>query len=161
MSTSISNSNTAVYGKKKIKYDVTKDKLALAPVPWSPARPQPTFVPGIWEKEEIEDLSRYVDWHRQHPRCITPRPVKENEDFRTGDKKFDEGNPKLIYSKMPGQLNPIPKEYLPPPMGVDCDTDTISVVAMEREYNEYLVNRFDREDPWYAPTTGAIYDDDS
>lgn len=136
--------------KKKKKYDVTKDALALAPVAWDPrTRPKPNFVTGIWEDEEIEDLSRYVDWHRTHPHCTTPRPIKEDEDFRTGDKKIDEGNPKLLYSKMPGQPPPLPKEYLPPPLGAECDIDTVSVIAMEKEYNTIVYNKFVAEDPWY------------
>lgn len=136
--------------KKKKKYDVTKDALALAPVPWNPKRPKPQFVTGIWEDEEIEDLSRYVDWHRNHPHCITPRAIKEDEDFRTGDKKLDEGNPKLLYSKMPGQAPPMPKEYQPLSLGAECDISTVSVIAMEKEYNTIIFNKFEAEDPWYV-----------
>lgn len=105
-------------------------------------------MPGIWEKEEIEDLSRYVDWHRQHPHCITPRPLKEDEDFRSNDKKIDEGNAKLVYQKVPGQTNPLPKQFLPTPIGRECGTDEVSVIAMSVEYEQILLNRFDREDPW-------------
>ncbi len=106
------------------------------------------FISGIWESEEIEDLTRYVDWHRQHPHCITPRPIKEDEDFRTAEKKIDEGNPKLIYQKMPGQPNPVPREFHPTQLGRECDLDEVSVVAMEKEYQQVLMNRFDNEDPW-------------
>ena len=108
------------------------------------------FVPGIWENEEIEDLSRYVDWHRHHPHCMTPRPIKENEDFRSADKKIDEGNDKLVYSKMPLTMlaPPVPKEFQPVALGKECDTDEVSLVAMKQEYETVLVNRFEKEDPW-------------
>ena len=109
------------------------------------------FVTGIWEDEEIEDLSRYVVWHREHPHCITPRPLKPNEDITENpgaDKKMDEGNPQLVYTRQPGQPPPIPKEFFPSTIGKDGDTDEASVVALKTEYDMILFNRFDREDPW-------------
>jgi len=154
--------------KKKKKYDVTKDPLALAAVEWGPNRPKPVsifratvcpvfisplsriqeFISGIWENEEIEDLTRYIDWHRNHPHCITPRAMKEDEDFRSADKKLDEGNPQLVYQRMPGGPAPIPEEFYPPQLGKNGDVDEVSVIAMEREYEQVLLNRFDHEDPW-------------
>lgn len=106
------------------------------------------FIPGIWEKEEIEDLSRYVDWHRQHPHCSTPRPIKEDEDFRPVDKRLDEANPKLVYQKMPGQVNPLPREFTLPALGAEADLDEVSVAALSVEYEQIILNRFEREDPW-------------
>lgn len=142
--------DSGTYKKKLPKYDVAKDPLAIAPVPWSEVRKKPNFVPGIWEAEEIEDLSRYIDWHRNHPHCITPRPVKEDEDFRPADKKLDEGNPKLVYTKMPIYLPAMPKEFQYQELGAECDTDTVSLTAMEKEYNTIVYNKVEKEDPWYA-----------
>ena len=149
-SVSIDNSGGG-WKKKKPKYNVAKDPMALAPVAWSPTRPKPDFITGIWEDEEIEDLSRYVDWHRHHPHCVTPRPVKEDEDFRTAEKKLDEGNPKLVYTKVHGQIPPTPVQFLPVDLGSECDLDSVSIVAMEKEYAEIIHNKFDCEDPWLAP----------
>jgi hypothetical protein len=139
-----------LFKKKKKKYDINKDPMALAPVPWNDRRKKPDFVPGIWEDDEIEDLSRYIDWHRLHPHCVTPRPIKEDEDFRSADKKLDETNPKLVYTKVPGQVPPTPKEFMPPMLGADCETDTISVMTMEKEYNTIIYNKVELEDPWYG-----------
>ena len=148
-SVSIGDSSDAARWKKANPYDVNKDPMALAPVSWSPQRRKPDFVTGIWGDLEIEDLSRYVDWHRQHPHCVTPRPLKPDEEFLTVDKKLDEGNPKLVFTKMPGHIPPTPKEFQPPLLGGDCDTDSISVIAMEREYEQIIYNKYEREDPWY------------
>jgi len=46
--------------------------------------------------EEEEEITRYIDWHRRHPHCSTPRPIKENEELYTEaaittEKKVDEG----------------------------------------------------------------------
>jgi len=55
------------------------------------------LTPGVWAEAEEEEITRYIDWHRNHPQCSTPRPIKENEELFseaaviTG-KKIDEGN---------------------------------------------------------------------
>jgi hypothetical protein len=44
-----------------------------------PRVPKALFGKDVWTAEEEEELMHYIDWHAQHPRCISPRPVKPDD----------------------------------------------------------------------------------
>ncbi len=55
----------------------------------------------------------------------------------------------MIYSKNVTKINPLPKEFLPPPLGADCDTDEVSTIAMKSEYKKIIEYITEYDDPWY------------
>ena len=41
---------------------------------WTSDAPRPFVDPTIWDDRETNDrLAVYIDWHRRHPHCVTPR----------------------------------------------------------------------------------------
>lgn len=153
-STKDSTKDSVAMGKakftQKVKYNVYEDEFAIAAVEWSADRPKPEFTPGAWPEDVIEDLARYADWHRQHPNCASPRALLDDEGA-FGDRKIDEGNPKLFYTGSGSTAPPpLPREFQPTGLGLDCDVDEVTSVAMSYEYSERLRNQYDNEDPWYT-----------
>lgn len=102
---------------------------------------------GIYNEESTYELERYLDWHRRHPHCVTPRR-KENAPLE-GVLIADEEDPKLVYTQSPGKLPQIPIEFQPPRLGIDCDTDEVSTIAIETEYKRNIAYITDYDDPWY------------
>lgn len=105
-------------------------------------------MPGIWNDEEIEELSIYCDWHKNHPHCISPRLINEKNMEVAGDRIIDENNPNYFYTRAVIQEKPLPPELAVPPIGHECDTDEVSTIALKVEYDKFLGKK-DAEDPWY------------
>eukprot|EP01038_Epipyxis_sp_PR26KG_P013517 gene13517-18135_t len=152
MSLIISNSsinNGGNHSFQKKKKEKTLDDLPK--IEWNAARPQPVVSTEVWSAVEAEELRQYIDWHRSHPHCITPRLIKNEQGALIGDQVRDENNPKQFYSKNGLFANPVPKLYHPTTLGVDGDIDEVTVIMVNKEYNELydMRSRGSYEDPWF------------
>lgn len=107
------------------------------------------LTPGLYLDQAAYELERYLDWHRRHPHCISPRPRDaEVGEKMTGQILVDEEDPNLVYTRSPGKLPPVPKEFQAPQLGVDCDTDEVSTIAMKSEYKKVIAYITEYDDPW-------------
>ena len=96
------------------------------------------------------ELWGYIDWHRRHPHCVTPRAADADTKSKlSGTTLVDEENPNLIYSKNGIKRTHVPLEFKPTKMGVDCDTEEVSTIAMSTERNKVLNHITEYDDPWY------------
>lgn len=94
-------------------------------------------------------MKLYIDWHRRHPHCESPRPLVIAKDKLSHKSAVDEENPNMCYSIYDVKLAPIPKEFYPPEIGLDGDIDEVSTIAMNLEYDSQIDYRRSYEDPWY------------
>lgn len=108
------------------------------------------MTPGVWDDQSTYELWGYIDWHRRHPHCVTPRLADaESKSKLSGAQLVDEENPNLIYSKNGVKKTHLPPEFKPTRLGVDCDTDEVSTIAMSTERNKILNYITEFDDPWY------------
>eukprot|EP00981_Chlorochromonas_danica_P006890 scaffold1503_cov150-Ochromonas_danica.AAC.3 len=138
------------HGKKR-KIPLSELPGALPAVTWSPDRPRPELTPDIWTEEVGEEICKYIDWHRRHPHCLTPRKVKYGPNGEAiGGTLFHEADPTLAYSTSGYKEVPLPSHYLPSSLGVDGDLEEVSSVATRQAYEEKLLyNQLHDDDPWY------------
>jgi len=52
------------------------------------------------------------------------------------------------YDVITSQANPIPAQFQPTSIGLDCDTASIGELAFNLSYSDYIRNTFELEDPW-------------
>lgn len=95
----------------------------------------------------MEDLAVYIDWHRAHPHCDSPRAMRDGIVY--GSQMRDEEDPTLIYTRMNNKPAPLPKMFVPNEVGRDCDIDEVSTVALTLERQNNLMVLSDYDDPWY------------
>jgi hypothetical protein len=105
------------------------------------------ITPGLWREDEAEEIAKYIDWHSNHPHCITPRKITEDDGQVIGRQKIDEANPGKFYTANGIKVAPIPKEYFPTKLGLEGDIDEVSVTAYTREYRTHVQQS--TEDPWF------------
>lgn len=109
------------------------------------------MTPSIWENDVAEELAKYIDWHREHPHTITPRKAKYGPDGEImGGQYFHEDDSSLVYSHNGSKPLPPMPLYAPSRIGVDCDLDEVSTIAMRTEYSEQLLYNAVHDDPWYS-----------
>ncbi len=103
----------------------------------------------MWDERTAEELAKYIDWHKRHPHCVTPR-INENAPAETKSKlKKDPENPGKVYTDNNIKLNPLPPDFFPTHLGIDCDVDEVSSVAIRTEYDELGFYMENNDDPWY------------
>lgn len=107
------------------------------------------LTPKMWDEDDEEDLISYIDWHRRHPHCITPRNMAENQVHPIGEQIIDEENPRLFYTKSGIRGKPADPRFLPPELGKDCEVSTVSALAIEYEYGTRIQYGMESDDPWY------------
>ncbi|RYH13863.1 hypothetical protein EON65_34655 [archaeon] len=135
------DAHAEILDTKKKRVPISQQPGALPGVSWSPDRPRPTITPSIWTDDEAEEIAKYVDWHRTHPHTVTPRKAQMTADGEViGGKYFHEDDSSLVYSHIGFKPNPLPEEFQPRFIGIDCDTDEVSVVASRSEYTEHLLH---------------------
>lgn len=104
----------------------------------------------MWSEDVEDDLITYIDWHRRHPHCITPRPLNSSQEQLVGEQILDEENPRFFYTKNGHKAREIDPTFQSLPLGKDGDLSTVSVIADEEEHRSHIsyITRFD--DPWYC-----------
>lgn len=45
---------------------------------WLSDHPKPHIEDAIWGRNGAEDLAFYIDWHKRHPHCNSPRIPQED-----------------------------------------------------------------------------------
>lgn len=106
-------------------------------------------ISNVWDEETAEELAKYIEWHGRHPHCVTPRKLNDNTKHVVAKKIFDEELPGTFYTENGMKLKPLKKEFLPTKLGADCETDEVSFVALRTEYNSYIQNGYEDDDPWF------------
>ena len=145
----MSTKKKSVKKKKKIsnKFDEFKEKN------WVSELPKPDVPDDIWGKHGAEDLAFYIDWHKRHPHCNSPRIPDRDIDTRLKSNMFkDEHDPNLYYVKTnygDAAVGELPKEYHPNYLGSNCDTESVTHVSTRLELEQKIINLRDYEDPWY------------
>jgi hypothetical protein len=104
----------------------------------------------IWDEDDEDEIITYLDWHRRHPHCITPRPLNSTQDNVVGEQMLDEENPTLFYTKNGIKLNPVERKFQLTALGADCDISTVSEVAAEWEKTSRIQYHMQHADPWYS-----------
>ena len=138
--------------KKKIsgKFDEFNAKK------WLSNLPKPDIPDEIWGKRGAEDLAFYIDWHKRHPQCNSPRiPDRNLDETRLNAMFKDEHDDKLYYVKTnygDNSVSALPPEYKPKTFGTNCDTISVSHLSTKLESEQKIVNLRDYEDPWYERT---------
>jgi hypothetical protein len=136
---------------RKQKPKLSEMEGSLPPVKWSKDRPKPALSFGVWDDDTADELAKYIDWHKRHPHCVTPRKLEEGaggNGHLAGKKMIDEENPDFFYGESAIRMKPIPKEYLPAPVGGDCDMESVSSFVTKTEYRSY--HSYQEEDPWFV-----------
>jgi ankyrin repeat protein len=108
------------------------------------------FLTPIWDDRTAEELAKYIDWHKRHPHCVTPRLNPHADTDAKSKLRIDPENPGKVYADNNVKINPLPPDFFPSELGVDGDIEEVSSVAVRTEYDElgyYLDNNHD--DPWY------------
>ena len=136
-----------VHHHKKEQKKLSDLEGSIPPIKWTKERPRPEFAP-IWDDETVEELAKYVDWHKRHPHSITPRKLQETGGHVLGKKILDEENPDFYYTENGIKIKPLKQEFLPAPIGADADLDEVSSVALRTEYQSYIEHT--NEDPWFV-----------
>lgn len=137
----------------------------------------PIFDPFIYQNvgnDKMDDLGTYLQWHRDHPYCSTPRaPRRGVESQIAAGTTFwcdeDSEYAGKVYIKFsPKKESDIPEEFNNKPIGGAGDFDEVSTTVKKYEdflrYNDYDFDDF--EDPWWNMSvkdqrTHAHIDDDS
>eukprot|EP01040_Poterioochromonas_malhamensis_P019565 gene19565-23140_t len=134
---------------KKLKLSDRED--ALPDIPWSPQRPRPELTPSIWGPEEAADLEKYIDFHRRHPHCTSPRLNRDLplENGEVGARLVDPEIPHMSFAKLHFKPPPLSQVFEPRMLGLDADLDEVSTVAMIHEHESVLSYMDEHDDPWY------------
>ena len=67
-------------GPRKIK-----KKRDFVPLPWKSSLPKPLVCDDVWGFEGAQDIAFYIDWHRRHPNCSSPRKLAHGEVPEPGE----------------------------------------------------------------------------
>lgn len=96
-------------------------------------------------------MEKYIDFHRRHPHCTTPRlnatlPLEEGE---TAARLVDPELPGMSFTEVRHRPPPLGQEFIPKDLGRDADIDEVSTVAMVHEQLSVLSYLEEHDDPWY------------
>lgn len=145
---SMSVSLSAPSSKKK-----SVAKKVFPVIEWTEERPRPHFIKNLWKPDVEEELVRYIDWHRRHPHCITPRPAEGNTLI--GDQRYDEDDQTKYYIKTNTKVDPITDPMFLPnnTYAADGNISVATSKASKIERRNYLsLLKIDDpdEDPWFV-----------
>ena len=122
--------------------------------PWKSPHPKPHFDRDIWTIRGADKLAEYVDWHKRHPHCTTPRKISDVDD---NDKQIrtsyiDDDDHSREYFENGFIVPPIIQEFLPTEFGKDGDLSTVTkaTVKLEREQFCIAFSEYKNDDPWYT-----------
>ncbi len=138
--------------------DIERRRLALldkyVSPPWKSPHPKPHFDKDIWTIRGADKLAEYVDWHKRHPHCTTPRKISaaDNNDKQIRTSYTDDDDPSREYFDSGFTAPPISQEYLPPEFGKDGDLSTVYKTAVELEREQFCIafSEYKNDDPWYT-----------
>lgn len=123
---------------------------------WISHHPKPDIPDDIWGKRGAEDLAFYIDWHKRHPHCNSPRvPDASIGETRLNALYKDEHDPKMYYVHTNfGEyaIGELPIQFQKPLLGDNCDTESVTQKSTQLELDQKHINLRDYEDPWYERT---------
>lgn len=153
------------YDREIESSDLNDEELNVADKSKYSISDTPYLDPRYWSPDQIPEIQKYVIWHRKHPHCHTPRPLNSEDILQSKKIRFmyDEEDENLVYFHVHGyEESVLPDEFKPSTIGLDCDTNTVSVIATKmhekkhaskHKYNNPRYEDFDFYDPIYNRET--------
>jgi len=154
-----------------------KRRLEYVTPEWTSKRAKPVFDPSIWpDKETVDVLAEYTDFHALNPHSVTPRPLDDvlvvaGKDLKLASPRLqlkvytseadveaiqETGKPRkagqelVTYSQTGAQPpQPLSPDYTTPFLGIHGTFARVASISAEFERKSANAGRYDNEDVWY------------
>jgi len=162
--------------RQKREKAAEKRRLEYVTPEWTSKRKKPVFDPAIWtDRETVDVLADYTDFHALNPHSVTPRPlddvlVQAGKDIKIASPRLqlkvftseediesiqETGKPKgsgrelVSYSATASAPQPLSPDYTTPSVGMHGTFARVACISAEFERKSANAARYDNEDIWY------------